>query len=438
MTAKRRYLSLLAVLCMNLPLMGQVSFAQDGTGTGAFRAGDYHTALAEFQRLRDAGDLSPRLTYNIAVTHYQLGNSAASERLFRELLPLPRWGEIARYNLGLVALQRGDRIEAQRWFQGVERNAADENLRALAAEQLRQLERDQAAAPSPRTTALFSIGAGFDTNVVAFPDPFQEEAAQGEDSFVEMLGYAQGYLSGERGAGVRVHGYGYTRRHSDLDFLDPSALGAGLSHELPFREWQLDYGVAFGHTLVAGDALTTDVSGRLGVERMFGETRFTASYRPQFLSAGSAFPELEGTAHRAELGWQRRTDAFMWRTGYRFELHDRENRAFEDEFFSYSPIKHRVLLEAGWRLLPAFMLTLGASHEIGRHSDMNRMLDLDGALREEKRRTERTDLWARGEYDLGARWRIGGEARHMNQDDTFAFYEYGRSTFSIGLEYIFQ
>lgn len=437
MTARRRYLSLLAILCMNLPLLGQVSYAQDGSGTGAFRAGDYHTALAEFQRLRDAGDRSPRLTYNLAVTHYQLGNSAAAERLFRDLLSLPRWGEIACYNLGLVAMQRGDRVAARRWFDRVHREATDANLRVLAADQLRQLDTDLAAAP-PRSAVLLSIGGGFDTNVIAFPDPFQDESSQGEDSFVEALGYAQGYLRGLRGAGVRVHGYGYTRRHTDLDFLDPSALGAGVTHEIPFGDWQVEYGIGVGHSLVGGDALTTDFSGRVGVERMIGETRFSATYRPQFHSAGSAFPELEGTAHRVEFNWQRRTGAYMWRTGYRFEFNDREDRTFEDEFFSYSPMKHRMLLEAGWRLLPDFMLVVGGSHELGRHRDANRMFDLDGEFLEEKRNTDRTDLWARGEYDLGERWRLSGEARHVSQDDTFSFYEYDRSTFSIGLEYVFQ
>lgn len=437
MTAKRRYLAVLAVLCMNLPLMGQVSFAQDGTGTEAFRAADYRTALIEFQRLRDGGDLSPRLTYNLAVTHYQLGNSAESERFFRELLPLPRWGELARYNLGLVAVQRGDRVAARHWFETTQRDASDASLRALATEQLRQFERERATPPAPRIAALLSVGGGFDTNVVAFPDPFQEEAAQGEDSFSDLLGYAHGYVRGERGAGVRLHGYGYTRRHSDLDFLDPAALGAGITHELPFGTWQVEYGVAIGHTLVGGEALTTDIGPRLGIERVSGDTRFSVSYRPQFHSAGSAFPELEGTAHRVEIGWQRRSDAFQWRTSYRFELHDREDRAFEDEFFSYSPVRHRMLVEAGWRLLPDFLLTLGASHEMSRYRDANRMFDLDGTFREEKRNSERSDIWARAEYNLGARWQLSGEARHVNQDDTFAFYEYGRSTVSIGLEYIF-
>lgn len=440
MSAIRCVAPLLFIVSLNLPLAGQVSYAQEPDpyqrGISAFRAGDYEQALAHFRRAREAGDFRPVLTYNLAVTHYRLGRYDDSERLFRELVQEARWADLARYNLGLVALRKGEREQAIDLFRATERQAADRRLRGLAARQLTALRVEPAVRPPEPTgrAVLLSMAAGWDSNVIAFPDELQREASEGEDGFIDLLAYGQTYATGGRGDGVRIFGLGHTRRHFDLDFFDTSVLSAGAVREQPVGGWTIDYGGSLTYSDIDGDVLTTDVQLLVGATRSFGDSQVRFSYRPAYHDAGSDFPELDGTSHRLESVFQHRSGPLRWTAGYRFEYHDRDDRETEFEFFSHSPVRHRALLNLE-RKIGAATLAVGGSHQFSRYRDMNEMIDLDGEFREDRRKSNRTDFWLRGGYEFARQWQLTGEFRHVRQNDTFQFFEYDRNVVMVGVEY---
>ena len=427
----------LATFLAGLALTSQALLAQQPSayqqGVTASQAGDHAQALAHFKRARDEGNETLSLTYNLGVTHFQLSHYVQSRRYFQMLLDEPRWEDLARYNLGLIAQRRGRTREASRLFRQVARTADNDRLRELARRQIEPIRPDPDRASDAGRALYLSVTAGFDTNVIAFPDKLQVDGSRFEDSFFELLGYGQTYLTGHRDEGLRLFGMGYMRRHSDLDFFDTSVFSTGLVREQPLANWRLEYGARLDHSALDGDAITTDVRLRLGALRQIDEWHARVLYQPASHSAGTRFSQLEGTSHRIDASI-RRSGPIRLTAGYRFEYNDREDLETDIEFFSYSPIRHRFQLELD-RRIGEISFGFGLSHQFSRFRGTNRMSDIGGEFREERRTSDRTDLFVRGAYRLTRKLQATGMFRHRQQSDTFEFFEYDRNIFTLGLEY---
>ncbi|MEX2488212.1 MAG: tetratricopeptide repeat protein, partial [Pseudomonadales bacterium] len=102
-------------------------------GTNAFREGNFEQALEHFEAARNMGQETPGLVYNMAVTHYKLNNLDEAEVLFEELANrYPDWRDLGRYNLGRIAMRRGNDDQAAKYFRLVQRTASNDELVYLA------------------------------------------------------------------------------------------------------------------------------------------------------------------------------------------------------------------------------------------------------------------------------------------------------------------
>lgn len=437
MTATIRTSLVLVAFLTGLALTSQALLAQQPgayqQGVAASQAGDHAQALEHFQRARQQGNESLSLTYNLGVTHFQLGQYDQASVHFQALLDEPRWRDLARYNLGLVAQHQGRTRQANRLFRQVARTADNDRLRELARRQIEPTRPDPDHAPDPGRALFLSLTAGYDDNVIAFPDKLQDDGSRFDDNFFDLLAYGQTYLRGHRDEGVRLFGMGFLRRHSDLDFFDTSVISTGIVAEQPFAGWALEYGVGLNHSALDGDAITTDMRLRLGASRQIDQWRARILYQPASHSAGDRFPQLDGSSHRIDASvrsnWPTRLTA-----AYRFEYNDREDIATDFEFFSYSPVRHRFQLELDHRI-DELRFGFGMSHQLSRFSGINRMSDIGGEFREERRRSDRTDIFVRGGYRLTRQLQVTGEFRHSRQSDAFDFFEYDRNVITLGIEY---
>ena len=427
----------LVALLVSLALTNQALLAQQPSayqqGLTASQAGDHAQALDHFQRARDEGNESLSLTYNLGVTHFRLGQYDQSRDHFQMLLDEPRWTDLARYNLGLIAERQGRTREANRLFRQVARTAENDRLRELARRQIEPTRPEPDRAPEPGRALYLAATAGFDSNVIAFPNRLQEDGSRFEDSFFDLLGYGQTYLRGGRNDGIRLFGMGYMRHHFDLDFFDTSVFSTGLVREQPLADWTLEYGGRLDHSALDGDAITTDIRLRLGASRQLDQWRTRVLYQPASHSAGRRFSQLEGTSHRID-ATIRRSGPVRLIAGYRFEYNDRDDLETEIEFFSYSPLRHRFQLELD-RRIGEISFGIGLSHQFSRFRGINRMGDIGGVFREERRESNRTDIFVRGGYRLTRRLQATGMFRHRRQSDTFDFFEYDRNILTLGLEY---
>lgn len=408
-------------------------------GMDAFRAGDYHQALQHFETARQQGQESPNLLYNLAVTHYKLRQYGEAKRYFTQLVEEhPEWSDLARYNLGLIALRQGNNREAEKRFRHVRRTSDNEKLIHLAGQGLRKL--DITPAPTKREKkwfTLLSLGGGYDDNAIAFPDRLQTSASQGEDYFIEALAYGQVYLSGNAGDGVRLHGFGYTKQYDDLDIVDLNTFSAGISHEFTYNDWDLEYGAGAGYTEVDGDELTTQFQGQFKLGRTLGRNHYLASYRPVYHDGGGRFLHLEGWQHRLDLRWRHRVDDWRWTLRYRLEYNDRDDLTAGNTFLSYSPLRNGILVQGDWYAAPDWTLTAGAEYTNSHYHDENRMSDIDGLFKVQERDSDEIEAWVKVQYELARNWRVLAEYRYNKNSDNFLLYDYDRNEVKVAIEFTY-
>ncbi|MFP3983751.1 MAG: tetratricopeptide repeat protein [Desulfurivibrionaceae bacterium] len=434
--------------CLGILLAVTVSAAEQDPGLSRyrqgiemFRSGDYRQALDHFEAARQEGREGPTLIYNLGVSHYKLEQFGEAEDLFEELVEqYPEWQDLGRYNLGRIAMQRGDDEKAAEFFRLVRRTSSNEKLVHLAGEGLTTLNVPLETTRGPvekKYFTLLSLSYGFDDNVIAFPDQLQTSSSQGEDTFLEFLGYGQYYISGNRDDGVRLHGFAYSKQYDDLDAYDNNIFSAGVSRDKRYAPWQVEYGADLGYTEVDGDELTTRLKGRLKLGRTLGPQEYTVRYQPIYHDAGSDYSQLDGWQHRLDLRWRYGVSYGLWTLRYRLDYNDRDDLEDGGTFLSYSPLRNSIMAEGQWYASPNLTLVAGTEYTNSQYDDDNRLTDIDGVFKIEERESDEIELWVQGQYQLHPRWQILAEYRYSDHDDTFKLYEYDRNTAKLSIEYAY-
>jgi len=292
--------------------------------------------------------------------------------------------------------------------------------------------------PDKTWLTLLSVGGGYDDNPLAFPELRQTGLTEeDEDFFVESLAYGQGYVRGNSGNGLRLHGFVYTKQYADLNIVDTSAFHGGLTYETSPGEWQVEYGAGGGHSRVDGSRLTNQVQGRLRVKRRGGRNEYSIQYRPVYHDADNAFFFLEGWQHKVDVRWRRHWDNARLTLRYRLEANDRDDRGTEDTFVSFSPLDNSILLETDWYPTPIWTFTAGAEYTNSDYDGKNRLTDVDGIFKVMERESEEIRAWAGIEYDLTPRWRLRAEYSYLNNDDNFRLYDYSRNEAKLTVEFTY-
>lgn len=408
-------------------------------GIEASQDGDYRQALQHFENARRQGKDSATLTYNLAVTHYKLNQLDQAQALFQELRDrYPEWRDLAHYNLGRIAMRQGDDGEAARYFRLVRRDATNDKLVRLAGEGLARLDLPTppvSARPARRSFTLLSLSGGVDDNVIAFPDQLQTRSSQGEDSFLEFLGYGQYYVEGTQRDGVRLHGFAYSKRYNDLDILDINSFNIGVTRDVRYNGWQLAYGAGAVYTEVDGEELTTAWQGKVRLGRRVGAHQYMAQYKPAYHDAGSDFPQLDGWQHQADLRWRYDVEQGRWTIRYRLDYNARDDLSTDGTFLSYSPLRNSIMAQGEWYVTRDLTLIAGAEFTNTQYDDDNRLTDIDGVFKVEERDSDEIEFWVRAQYQLHPRWRIMAEYRDTDTDDNFELYEYDRTEAKLTVEF---
>jgi tetratricopeptide (TPR) repeat protein len=182
----RRLLRVL-VLCALIPAMNAGADAAGATasadtireGNRAFRDGNYEAAISRYLAAHPQGEEGAVARFNLGVAYYRLGDYAQAEWWLLRSAQDSRFSLKARYNLGLVYWARGNTRSAQSEFKAVERFSQSRQLRSLAHQGLREINRgaDSPALRRSRATGIdegYSVRAsmsyGNDDNVFHSPD----------------------------------------------------------------------------------------------------------------------------------------------------------------------------------------------------------------------------------------------------------------------------
>lgn len=403
-------------------------------GVQASRDGHHAAALQYFRTARSRGMDSPSLSYNLGVTHYQLGDFTAAQREFARLVELPAWRDIAQYNLGLVAQRQGEAGIARDFFQRVAIEAGDARLRQLA---LRQLDKQEPEDPEASDSmAFFSFAFGHDDNVVAFPEQLQQDSSAASDSFSELLAYGEYYLDGSRSDGIRLKGFGVSRLYTELDSFNSSAVGAGISRQQASGAGLFEWGGNILQTRVDGRTVTTAYQLDISWKYRHRSNDFTLRYRPEIHDAGHAYPQLDGNRHRLDALWRHAFDNAYLRMGLRYETNNRDDlQTASGNRYDYSPTRQQLSVSGHWPVRSDWRWSVGATLGQARYDGENRLPDIDGDVIVARRDSEIVEVYLRGDYVVNSRWRAFAEIRDERRDDTYQLYSWDRRILRLGVEF---
>ncbi len=397
----------------------------------AFHSGDYPRARKFFERARDSGMDTPTLRYNLGATYYRLHHYTEAEREFRVLLADGGTAPVANYNLGLIALQRGQKDAARTYFRLTRDAETTPQLHALAMAALARLDEPHAAA---RVQGMVSLSGGYDDNVALTPEADVAGVTDQGGSFAEAIAAARVQLSGSADDGLRLDAGGLLRNYQDLSAYNLQAGRLGLSRFMPMDDWAGMVGVNLDTAYLDGQRFQNLTTLTLQASRPLGQTRrLQLRYRASRIDGGDGYEYLNGWRQRigAEISWhaQRR----QWLLGYELELNDREDLRQGGEFFSQSPQRNSLYAEL--RMPVTTRVSLNARAEYRRSDYSGTDVHIVGPGTQSAARNDTAwQTTVRAVYRLDARWQAFAGITHSNNDSNFSSLSYRRNEAQAGVE----
>ncbi|WP_273206892.1 tetratricopeptide repeat protein [Marinobacter subterrani] len=403
-------------------------------GIQSFESGNLQAARAHFENAIAAGLTSPSLFYNLGVTCYQLGDYAAAETAFRALLDGSS-GFLARYNLGLVALERGDSRAARGWFEQSAADGSPDKIRALALAQLRKLgEAGQQSGRRTERRAYLALSGGYDSNIAGLP-----EASASSEGGIFLDALAAGTLEHPAGARSRfaLEVAAYARKYPSEGNYDTRVLQGRAG----WTETLVDGERGAVVSVVQSWFDSRSLERRYGVEGFYRWNRCPLPGNPDqcdvSLSAGTVnggpgYAAYDGQWYRARLHALRYYRSWRFDGEYTLDINDRRDLRTAEEFISVSPYRHTLEVAARYRWRPD--IVVGALGSVRHSRYQSPHVVLASAGESGRREDSRVEIGLLAEQSLNARWLVRGEWRVRDNSSSLAQYGYTRQTVMVTLE----
>jgi tetratricopeptide (TPR) repeat protein len=407
-------------------------------GVDAFNARQYERALELFSAAYDAGIRTPTLRYNLGIVYLRLARYDESLEHLREVEDDPTWGALAHYNMGLIEERRGHISLALSHYRLARERAETPRVRQLVTAKLQVLTASTTReADDEAWRGIISAGSGMDDNVLLLGDDSLAPATSEDDYYVEARAAASRYLRGNFDDGWRLGLGAYYRAYNELDDFNFGAANAGLFHVSMLDAWHLQVGGKAELQFAGGEQFST--AGILGAEatRMFRSWVLRVRDDLSMIEGGSSYAFLSGWQNRTGVDLTRRSRNGRLRFGYELELNDRDDLALGDEYFSYSPMRHKVFADARLELFAQFRVDAHLEYRASRYADANVQANADGSVTTAKRDEDRLAGTLRLEYEFIPSWDVFSEFFYANNDSNFDRYTYDNSQVMIGLERLF-
>lgn len=429
----------------------QSAFAQ---GNQAFKAGDYDNAIihfdAAFTRASATGSPSATLTYNRAVTLYRLKRYTEASDAFSLLLvpgdPSPeqqQWADLARYNLGLIARDTGDFINARKWFEQLQKPNTNPRLQTLVETQLASLKpaitassslAGRRAAPA-KSSVLLSLGLISDDNASGLADELASRLSSAEDTYVNALAYGHYYVDGSRGRGTKAYGLAQVRRYQDFDSFDSQVVGVGINYETTPSRWTFEAGGRLLQTHVDGRRLSDQYSLITRAATRANEGVLELTHSSSYVDASTYYRYIGGWQHQVKAAWHRRLNNITITPALSWETNSRRDRQFGEQFYSYSPTITAASIALRWDASAQWRVYSQLERSHADYDGSNRHRDLGGAEKNQQRSYQRTQALVGAGYRFADRWQLKGEYIHTDSNDNFQLYSFDKNVLSLKLDY---
>ena len=403
-------------------------------GVNAFQEGKYEEALTFFKRAQSEGIDTPNLHYNIGAAYYKSGQYEAAGNQFQKLTEDPEWKPLALYNLGLTAEARGDRKAAIDHYNGAFAAAADTSrIRQRAALKLQVLEETAAEDPAVRAWyGLLSASVGYDDNAVMAADDSLNLVSKKSDVFADLYGFGGRYLKGNYNDGVRIDAGGYARLYAQEGEFSYGTLFTGISRDKRYDTWRTRAGVAVNADFVEDHFYAATPTLQLVLDHYREDFRLRLSNTFGWVAADKTYTYLTGARNRTTAEISGPVSVLKLTTGYEFEYNNRRDLRMESEFFSYSPLRHRIYAGIDYPAAKNWTVSLRGEFRRSLYPEANVQIDTDGRGFRQKRVDDRIFLSVRGEYQVTDTGDIFAQYDRTDNDSNLQAYTYTTNQIMLG------
>lgn len=407
----------LALLLSQAPQAAADASADWQAGQDAFAAGDAASALVFFVNARDQGIAGPAVHYNIAVCQYELGDYAAARDTFALIAErFPKMRGLAEYNVGLAERRLGNLEAAQRHFIAAWYASEDPKVRALAASQLTEVERETPVA----SFGLVSFSGGYDDNVALRDSLGLPAGTSGESPFADL--YAMLNIPTATIGGLSFDGAIYAISYPDAEEYNQAEVRAGLLYERDSGDWRLRAGMHIVTGTFDGSRLNEELNTDFRAT-WYASENSSLELRLRYdeiRGAQTTFNSIDGSRIRFDVRyrWSRLPHYLVLRAG--IEDNDRRD-------VSISPARQRLQANYYYQLDDRWEIEAGAAYRV---SDYNNAVVL---------RDENLVAVAIGaNYEINDDWALGLHYRYSENDSTDPIFSYERNQFTVGVRYLFE
>ncbi|MGF2736964.1 tetratricopeptide repeat protein [Marinobacter sp. DUT-1] len=403
-------------------------------GVELFQQGDLKAARQRLEAARAAGLDAMTLHYNLGVVYYRLGQLDAAEQAFARLLSSPHQ-VLARYNLGLIALARNDKMVARDYFLSVIESDGPDKLQDLAQARLAETGARVPVSGQRHRRLYLAASGGYDSNIAGLP----ETATTREGGlFLDAVLAGSVRVKGDKSAGWDLEGVFLGRDYPDHDDYNTHFLQGKFAWSEQGGGQTRQLGAVLSQSWFGPDAFET----RYGVEGLIAWTQCPVglpvdgcdvSLAAARVDGGSSFEAYDGQWYRLRARTGRRIGAWKLEGKYLWELNDRSDLTSGSQFVSVSPQHHAIKGVARFSARSDLVLGAVGGFRYSRYQDSHRLLEGDTVV--VQRRTDRR--WESGtfaEYGLSRRWLLRGEWLFRDNTSEIDSYGYQRHTFMVTLE----
>ncbi len=398
-------------------------------GITAFRTENYREAVRAFEQAKKAGLRRPALDYNLGVCYFRLGEYSKASTAFRSAAEHKPLAAISHYNLGLVERKQGHQEQAHRWFRIAANESSDPRLRALAEQQISDLN----APPQSPWVGGVLAAVGYDDNLL---DPTKQAGSSKGSTFGNVLVYGSGIINGSYENGWRLDLSGYFSRYTSQSYFDMNMYQAGIVKVQQWAQWATEFGGQFEHDTLGGSDYLNTVSFLAGGSKPINEQlQLRLRYRYSNINAlATAFDPLQGSRQEARIQLEDHNDTRRIRVGYDLELNNRNDFSSGGNFTSYSATRHTIFTGGEIGLQGAWRIGGELSYRLSHYNDANRTAGVPGqTVRDDKRLMGTVRLVRK----MSDKLKLQGEYSYTDNSSNIGSYSYKRNVYSVGVNYVF-
>ena len=425
-------ISIIFVIAFCQPISASVipgeKFFQDGKR--AFEEKKYSKAENYFRLANETGFESARLHHAWGSTLYHMQQYAAAKVQFEAAARDPSFLQLARFNLGLVALKQQDTSEADRLFRLAYHDSQSDAVARLAGEMLRrmQLEASDMEVQS-NSVGYFSSRIGYDGRT--YNTAVDQSASS--DVFLELNLYASKRFSKLANSGPVISGniYNIQQKENIDNEISMALLDMGYDGEI--NDWGIYTGFEYNRTWLAGKDYINVWGGKLKLEHvLFSQSKFQFQSSYDWTDViDKAYQYAEGVTWNSRLQIRNEVDSGYFYSQYEIEFNQKGERISAGNYYNYSPSRQLIRVKYQSKSHNKWRWSVDASYRYSRYQKKH-VIDAISKYRIEKR----TQVIGKVAYGLTRHLSITADAGYTDNQSSWEQYGYTRPVAAMGVEWL--